>query len=79
VRGITSKIDVVWSSDGLELKRTEIITVSLLTNDSVLYTDIYIISQLSTADEDRTYECTAIVDTPSPVMATDGIILNVTG
>jgi len=78
VRGINSKIDIVWSSDGLELKRIEKITVSLLINDSVLYTDIYTILQLSTADEDRTYECTAIVDTPSPVMATDGVILNVT-
>jgi len=79
VRVITSKIDIVWSSDGLELKRTKIITVSLLTNDSVLYTDLYIISQLSTADEDRIYECTAMVAAPSTVIATNDVILNVTG
>jgi len=70
-------MDIVWSSDGLELKRTE--KISLLTNDSVLYTDFYTILQLGTADEDRTYECAAIVAAPSPVMAIDDVILNVTG
>lgn len=79
VRGITNELVVVWSSDGLELKRTEGINVSSVTQNSVLYVDLFTISLLSTADEDRTYKCTVVVTTPTPVLATDSVILNVTG
>ena len=79
VRGITSRIDIVWSSDGLELKRTDRINMSSMTNYSILYTDMYVISQLSTADEERTYDCTAVItEQSSTVMATDSMALNVT-
>lgn len=79
VRGVTSRVDILWSIDGLELKETEGVNVSSLTSSSVLYTDLYNITQLSTADEDRTYKCTSVVTTLSPVMATGNVTLNVTG
>ena len=79
VRGITSRVDTVWSSDSLELQRTNDVNVSSMTSYSVLYTDSYIISQLSTTDEDKTYECTVLVISTLPVMATNNITLNVTG
>ena len=78
-RGITSRIDIVWSSDGLELQRTDRINMSSMTNNSMLYTDMYVISQLSTADEERTYDCTAVItEQSSTVMATDSVALNIT-
>ena len=78
VRGVTSKIDIIWSSDGLELMRTNGINISMMTNHSMLYTDMYLISLLSTADEERSYKCTAMITAPSPVMANDTVSLNVT-
>ena len=79
VRGITSRVDIVWSSDGLELQSAKEVNISSMTNYSVLYTDSYSILQLSTADEDKTYECTVLVISTLPVMATNNITLNVTG
>ena len=79
VRGITSRVDIIWSSDGLELQRTKKVNVTSMTSYSVLYTDMYSISQLSTTDEDKTYECTVLVISTLPVMATNNVTLNVTG
>ena len=79
VRGITSRVDIVWSSNGSELNVTEGINVSSETNKSMSFTDIHVIRQLSTADEGRKYQCGVFIDTESPVMATDSVILNVTG
>ena len=79
VRGITSRVDIVWSSNGSELKRTEGLNYSSLANDSVIYTEFYNIPQLSTLDEGRILMCDVLINTISPVMANDSVTLNVTG
>ena len=76
VRGITSRVDIVWSSNGSELKRIEGLNHSSMTNDSVIYKEFYTIPQLSTLDESRTLMCDVLINT---VMAKDNITLNVTG
>ena len=79
VRGITSRVDIVWSSNNTELSITKGVNISSETDDSVIFTDAYIITQLSTIDESRGYHCEAVIDTELPVKATDSIVLNVTG
>ena len=79
VRGITSRVDIVWSSDGSELERTEGVNNSIGTNYSMLYTEFYVIPQLSTLDEGRTITCHAFINAMPPVTATDSVTLNVTG
>ena len=79
VRGITSRVDIAWSRDGSELNITKGINISSETNDSMLFTDIHVIPQLSTADEGRDYQCEVFINTESLVIATDSVILNATG
>ena len=79
VRGITSRVDIVWSSNVSKLNSIKGVNISSVTNDSVLFTDTYVFPQLSTADENRECQCQVSIDTESPVMATDVVILNVTG
>ena len=79
VRGITSRVDFVWSSDGSELERTEGVNNSIATNYSMLYTEFYVIPQLSTLDAGRTITCHVFINAMSPVTANDSITLNVTG
>ena len=81
VRGITSKVDIVWSSNGVEIKRIEGINLSSVANNSKLvqFTDIYTILKLSTSDEDRSFQCNILIGSGLPVNVTDSIILNVTG
>ena len=79
VKGITSRVDIVWNSNGSELKRIEGLTRNSTTNNSVHYTDFYTIPQLSTSDEGRNLKCDVFINATSPVTATDIAVLNVTG
>ena len=78
VRGITSRVDIVWSSNGTELERRN--NVSSTTMDNLLvYTNSYTISQLSTTDDGRVIQCEVVINVSPSVMASDNITLNVTG
>ena len=79
VRGITSRVDIIWSSDGRELERMEGVIVSSTTDNAVVYTDTYNISQLNTTDDGREYQCEVVINTSPPVIATDSVRLDVMG
>ena len=70
-------MDIIWSSDGTELKRSEGVTVSSTTDNSVVYIDTYNISQLSITDGGKEYQCEVMISTTPPVMATSSITLDV--
>ena len=78
VRGITSRVDIVWSSDGTVLRRINDTTATTMDN-SLVYTDSYIISQLSTTDDDRVIQCEVVINATPSVMASNSITLDVTG
>ena len=78
VRGITSRVDIVWSSNGLEIQRSYGINVSFSRNNSTLYTSIYTIPQLNTTDDGKVYQCEVVINTSPPVMATSSVTLDVT-
>jgi len=79
VRGITSRVDIIWSSDGTELQIVEGVSISYTTDSSVVYTDTYNISQLSTTHNGREYECEVVINTDPPVMASDNDTLDALG
>ena len=70
VRGITSRVDIIWSSNDTELER-----VNLTTGNSVLYTDTYTISQLNTENNGTVYKCEVVINTSPPVLSENSIIL----
>ena len=78
VRGITSRVDIVWSSGGTELERMNDVSSTTMDN-SLVYTDSYTISQLSTTDEGRVIRCEVVINASSSVLASDSITLDVTG
>ena len=79
VRGITSRVDIMWSSDGLELNIIRGVNISLVRDHSISFIDTYTIPKLSTADENKEYQCEVSINAQSPVIATGGVTLNVTG
>ena len=80
MRGITSRVDILWSSNGVELKRISNTNISLTVNDSEVYEDTFNIPLLSTSDDGRVLQCEVIImTTPSIIVATGNIILDVTG
>ena len=79
VRGITSRVDVVWSRSGEEIERVAEVNISLSTENAEVYSSSYIISLLSTTDDGRVYQCEVVINTSPPVMATDNFTLDVIG
>ena len=79
VRGIMSRIDVIWRSDRLEIKRTIGATISSSTSSSVVYRDFYNISLLTTAEEGRVYQCEGVINTTPSLITQNNITLNVIG
>ena len=78
VRSITSRVDIVWSSNSNVLRRINSITPIIL-NSSPVYRDSYTISQLSTTDDGRVIQCEVVINISPPVMTTDSITLDVIG
>ena len=78
VRGITSRVDIVWSSNGTELERMNNVSSTTM-GDSLMYTDYHNISQLNTTDDDRVIQCEVVINGNPPVLANDSITLDVTG
>ena len=78
VRGITSRVDVVWSSGGTVLRRMNGVSLATM-GSSLVYTDSYTISPLSEANDGNMIQCEVVINVSPSVMATDSITLDVTG
>ena len=79
MRGITSRIDIEWSTGDVVLKKTKGINVASTASGFMLYESIYSISPLSTLDDGRVYHCKVIINTIPQLMATDSTTLDVIG
>ena len=79
VRGITSRIDIEWSTGNTTLQRTEGVNITFTESDSVVYKDVYNITQVSTFDDGRVYQCKVIIDVNPQLTATNSTTLDVTG
>ena len=78
VRGITSRVDIVWNSGGMELNRTNGATPTTVVN-SLVYIDNYTFSQLSETDEGRVIQCEVVINSSPPVLANNNVTLDVMG
>jgi len=80
VRGITSRVDIVWRSGGVTLTRRNSTTPTLNDGGMLLYTDYYAFPRtLNTTDDGREYHCDVVINTSPPVMATGSYTLDVIG
>ena len=79
VRGITSRVDIVWSSNGLHINTMNGVTISISRRNIAIYSATYTIPQLSTTDDGRKYQCEVVINTSPPIMATGSVTLDVTG
>ena len=78
VRGITSRVDIVWSSGGMEFQRVNNVSSTMMSN-SLVYTNSYNISLLNTTDDGRLFECQAMINANTLVQSSDNITLDVIG
>ena len=78
VRGVSSRVDIVWSSNGTELSRLNG-TAALAVNNSQVYSTLYSISTLRTSDEGRVIQCEGIIQATSSISSTNTFTLDVIG
>ena len=78
-RGISSRVDLVWSRDGVEIEYINDISSNFSSPEVVVYTNIYTIPLLGTYDDDIVYECKVIINSSPILTITDSITLDVTG
>ena len=71
----------MWISNGTELERVEGVTGESSTNNLAVYTDNYVIPQLSFADYNSLYTCEVIINRTqlTSLSATGNLTLNFTG
>ena len=78
IRDINSRVDFVWISHGIELRRVEGVGGKSRVND-LTYTDNYLISRLSTSDNNSLYTCEVVINKIRPISATSNFTLNMFG
>ena len=66
VRGISSSVNFIWTTGGIEVRRVDNITADVL-NDSAIYTDSFEIPSLSAIDNGRVYYCRIMINATQPV------------
>ena len=78
-KGISSRVDVVWSRDGVEVESINDITSNFSSPEVVVYTNIYTIPLLSTYDDDTVYKCEVIINSNPLFRIKDNETLDVIG
>ena len=78
VSGITSVVDIVWSSDDMVLQTTSNLTAAIM-NDTVVYSDSYTTDPLNTGDSGSTIQCQVVINTDPPVKNADTVELMLSG
>jgi len=75
VRGISSSVDIIWTTGGSVVRRVNNIMADIEYDVSTIYTDSFKISSLSTIDNGREYQCTVVINANPPVNSSDQITL----
>ena len=70
VRGISSSVDIIWTTGGREVRRVNNI-IPDVDNDSAIYTDTFEISSLTAIDNGRVYQCIVVINA-SPQVSNSG-------
>ena len=79
VRGITSTVDIIWTTDNIEVRRVNNVTASSSINSLSIYNDSFIISSLSINDIGNVYECEVLVNSILPNSAKSDVIIPIPG
>ena len=74
VRGISSSVDIIWTTGGRVVRRVDNITADI-ENDSAIYTDSFEISSISAIDNGREYQCAVVINATQPIYSSDQFTL----
>ena len=79
VRGITSTVDIVWTTGNTQVRRVNNVTASSNINSSSVYNDSFIIPSLNLSDIRSVYECEVVINSVLPSTAKTNFIVPIPG
>ena len=78
VRGITSRVDIVWSIGSRQIRRVNDVTASSFTTSAV-YNDSFIIPSLNISDIGDTYQCEVLINSILPTRSEANFTIPIPG
>ena len=78
VRGITSRVDIVWYGSGGQFRSANNVTATIINSTTALYRDSFNISSLTRQHDGSFYSCRAIIYSEPSLFIYTSIRLNVT-
>ena len=79
VRGITSTVDIIWTTDNTLVRRVNNVIASSYINSLSIYNDSFIIPSLDISDIENTYQCEVLVNSVLPTSAKADIVIPIPG
>ena len=78
VKGITSRVYIVWYSGGQVKRLNNNVTASIINDTAAVYRDSFNISSLTGKHDNRVYSCQIIINSDPLIAAISSVRLNVT-
>ena len=79
VRGISSTVDIIWTSGDTQVRRVNNVTASSNINSTSVYNDLFIIPSLDISDIGNLYQCEVFVNSVIPTKAKEDYIIPIPG
>ena len=79
VRGITSTVDIIWTTGDTQVRRVNNVTASSNINSVSVYNDSFIIPSLDITDIGSVYECEVFINSFQPTTAKMDYIIPIPG
>ena len=79
MRGITSTVDIIWTTGNTQVRRVNNVTASSNINSSSIYNDSFIIPSLNVSDIGSVYECEVVINSVLPTGARTYFTISIPG
>ena len=79
VRGISSTVDIIWTTGDTQVRRVNNVIVSSNINSTSVYNDSFIIPSLDISDIGSLYQCEVLVNSVIPTKAKADYIIPIPG
>ena len=79
VRGISSTVDIIWTTGDAQVRRVNNVIVSSNINSTSVYNDSFIIPSLDISDIGSLYQCEVLVNSVIPTKAKADYIIPIPG
>ena len=79
VRGITSTVDIIWTTGDTQVRRVNNVIASSNINSTSVYYDSFIIPSLNISDIGSVYQCEVLINSVVPSTANADFIIPIPG